>query len=93
MTIFDTLRYPISIPPTVEELEALPWDLYIHWLEVEHKSSAIERATVHRILKEIFTEQPDSQVARNMLKSLTTLRKMIAEWNEDEHTGDTTVSD
>jgi hypothetical protein len=32
MTVFDVLRYPISSPPTVEELEALPEDLYYEWI-------------------------------------------------------------
>ena len=32
MTIFDVIRYPISNPPTKEEFEALPADLYRNWL-------------------------------------------------------------
>ena len=33
MTIFDTLRYSISDPPTQEELEALPHWLLQNWAE------------------------------------------------------------
>ena len=32
MTIFDTLKYQISDPPTKEELTAIPVDLYGEWL-------------------------------------------------------------
>jgi uncharacterized protein (DUF2126 family) len=31
MTIFDSIKYPISNPPTVEELEALPRRLFHRW--------------------------------------------------------------
>jgi len=31
MSLFDVIKYPISHPPTVEELSALPEDLYIKW--------------------------------------------------------------
>ena len=33
MTIFDTLRYPISNPPTKDELDALPTELYDQWIK------------------------------------------------------------
>jgi hypothetical protein len=32
MNLFDVLKYPISVPPTMEELEALPADLLINWM-------------------------------------------------------------
>jgi len=32
MTIFDSIKYPISDLPTVAELSALPVDLYGEWL-------------------------------------------------------------
>lgn len=31
MTLFDVIRYPISDKPTVEELEALPTDVFMTW--------------------------------------------------------------
>ena len=34
MSIFDILRYPISNPPTVEELRALPFGLFDHWVSI-----------------------------------------------------------
>ena len=33
MTIFDTLRYPISIPPQEGELDVLPEKLYRNWID------------------------------------------------------------
>lgn len=32
MSLFDVIKYPISNPPTKDELEALPNDLYKIWL-------------------------------------------------------------
>jgi hypothetical protein len=32
MSIFDVIKYPISIPPKREELEALPVDLLVEWM-------------------------------------------------------------
>jgi hypothetical protein len=31
MSLFDVLRYPISDPPTVEQLEALPRRVFVKW--------------------------------------------------------------
>jgi hypothetical protein len=31
MSIFDVIRYPISWPPAVEELDAIPKPLYDRW--------------------------------------------------------------
>ena len=33
MSIFSSLRYPISVPPTAAQLEALPHDVYNQWLD------------------------------------------------------------
>ena len=32
MSVFSNLRYPISMPPTRAQLEALPRDLYNQWV-------------------------------------------------------------
>ncbi len=34
MSLFDVIRYPISTPPTLEELHQLPNDLYKDWSDV-----------------------------------------------------------
>lgn len=31
MTIFDVLAYPVSLPPTIEELQAIPKTIISHW--------------------------------------------------------------
>jgi len=31
MTIFDTIKYPVSDLPTLEQLEAIPESIYIEW--------------------------------------------------------------
>jgi len=33
MSLFDTLKYPISVPPKMHELESLPVDLFKSWVD------------------------------------------------------------
>jgi hypothetical protein len=39
MTIFDSIKYPISNPPTSEDLRNLPPDIYNKWLELWNESA------------------------------------------------------
>lgn len=32
MSLFDVIRYPISDPPTIQEITRLPEDLYLEWI-------------------------------------------------------------
>ena len=36
MTIFDSIRYPISCPPTAEQLEAVPDEIFDEWRDKTH---------------------------------------------------------
>ena len=33
MSLFDVLRYPVSLPPKPDELRVLPCDLFLKWKE------------------------------------------------------------
>lgn len=33
MSLFDVIRYPIGYPPTIEQLAALPKELYMKWIK------------------------------------------------------------
>lgn len=35
MTVFDVLRWPISVPPTEEELSRLPYELFKEWVDTD----------------------------------------------------------
>jgi hypothetical protein len=45
MSLLDVIRYPISDPPTLEELEALPKDIQHEWL-THHVANNAEVSTL-----------------------------------------------
>jgi hypothetical protein len=72
MSIFDVIKYPISEPPTKEELEALPDDLYNYWC-VREFGYSYSRNTIHRYLSGY---NPSNVI---MIKQL---RQMIEDYDE-----------
>jgi hypothetical protein len=77
--LFNLLRYPISEPPTSEELEALPDDLYMNWLidaGFGNAASWPDAETVADYLDEYWDEGRDVVVQQD----LDLLRKMISEY-------------
>jgi hypothetical protein len=75
MTIFDSIKYPISDPPTEEQLAALPGEVYNEWAEeLGYRCPLPERVAV--LLMRTMKRQPCNQafyVAR-----LLDLRKRIS---------------
>ena len=53
MTIFHTLKYPISDPPTKEELKALPNEVWEEWIThiIVHGDTKIEPGYVASVLR------------------------------------------
>lgn len=57
MTVFSNIKYPISCPPTAQQLESLPEHLYKLWLT--HGVGAKEYyspATIATALKQIYSK-------------------------------------
>lgn len=55
MSLLSTIRYPISMPPTRAQLEALPYDIFIQWLEEcgmgnrsQHPSPGLMAEVLHK---------------------------------------------
>lgn len=71
MTLFDTLRYPISDRITLEELEAVPRPIYDHWNEAYGYRAQVPRLLVHSFLISGGKEE------REMIAHL---RRLIAEY-------------
>lgn len=72
MSLFDSIKYPISCPPTEEELSAIPEELYRKWLQMcgyGWVSSPYAMTALYRF--DPFVE--DVQL----------LRKMILEYEDD----------
>ena len=78
MTIFDTIRYPISDIPTVEQLEALPSTLFRRWAKranFEREASILgivfwfECEYVNRELWNTYpSAKEDIQLLRDMIR-------------------------
>lgn len=68
MTIFDTLKYPISTPPTQDEIGNLPVDLYERFLNSIYNNTSDESIfnELRRMIKEY--EPPEIPV------------KCVSEW-------------
>lgn len=87
MNSFNVLRYPISIPPKREELEALPPELYSNWL------GKSEWELFTRDARDAETITPDyvaswyknnhnyGYCVGDDYNDLKLLRQMVAEWD------------
>jgi hypothetical protein len=90
MTIFDSIKYPISEYPTAEELEALPDELYKKWIgtsswndteAVNNREWVALWMSSHLQDPEIFPGRGTSpKDMEEILQDLKLLRKMIMEY-------------
>lgn len=81
MTVFDVIRYPISMPPTMEELAACPKDVFHEW-QAEHFGMVgfgIATATLHNMWYGSAFRIADIELAEYIVCNL---RRMIAEYEE-----------
>lgn len=54
MSAFDVLKYPISLPPTLEEIMALPEPVYKEWARDIFASEETSRITIAGTLNRIW---------------------------------------
>ncbi len=76
MSLFDVIRYPISDSPTLEQLKALPEDLYTVWIKRAH---FIPENWSHKDI--VWYYRPDRRTI-NSDKEIKLLRQMIEEYDE-----------
>lgn len=94
MSLFDVIKYPISIPPTLEELESLPRQLLIDWMKSNgfHFFTANEVDTCAMLEEVAYAPSRafsyynnrflrDSLPERKLLE-LKQLRQLIRDYNE-----------
>ncbi len=74
MSLFDILRYPISDSPTVEQLKALPTELYREWLK--SANFAPDRWDCNDVIW-YFSVHPN-----HTAHDIKLLREMIEEYDE-----------
>ena len=76
MSLFDTIKYPISDPPTEEELRALPVNLFNQWIYISGWPIK-NYALIAEHYRKLFSG--NSSPLPYYPPSLKVLRKMIAE--------------
>lgn len=77
MTIFDTLRYPNSDPPTEEQLRALPIELYEKWIH----QSGWTMWKEYRLLANVLVVHAARYEAPYCLSRFAALRQMIKDYD------------
>ena len=87
MSLFDVIKYPISIPPTKEEFEALPDEIYINWSQLTENSFIPKRIHTDnqnsiRMAKNSAVYWFNISVSADDRKDLELLRQMIKEYDE-----------
>ena len=82
MTIFDVIRYPISYPPTAEELSRLPGDLFEAW---RNSSEWSERVCDQEWIAEWYARYLDTQYfLKADYEDLARLKQMIKDYDSNE---------
>lgn len=75
MTIFNVIRYPISSPPTLAELEALPLDVYARWVRKTFHIGGIGKVStpdqVHSLLSRVHSD--DTEFWESYIEDLRTM--------------------
>ena len=79
MTIFDTIKYPISDPPTKAELAALPEQLFRDWLKEMNWSLHITPRIIAQYYLSV-NHRVDVTQLQKMKRDITILRKMIEDY-------------
>lgn len=86
MSLFDVLKYPISTPPTKEELSALPRDFLLQWMVMVKFNlstdlvSGVDKET--DIVSWIYECYTNDLVIPSDFNDLILLRKLIRDYSE-----------
>ena len=86
MTIFDSIKYPISDPPTEEELTNLPKELYDRWVgywnyPVIKELPPAHIAAYYRFVSNLRELEEDEGLQKVYKQKLDILRRLIHEYD------------
>jgi hypothetical protein len=83
VTIFHVLKYPISNPPTAEELEALPPKIFYEWIKTIYYSNTYQ-TTPSKTAKLLHSMYGTMFIDRECVvtRDIKALRKMILEYDD-----------
>jgi len=88
MSLFDVIRYPLSLPPTAEELSALPKELYTQWINnsswknIDTKSS-MDLQWVSSWMCEFITYRNAPYHEDIIIRDIHILRDIIKKWDKE----------
>ena len=86
MTIFDSIRYPISLPPTKEQLEALPQDIFEYWIDKHtadwHRQGSDIRYSTDLVASWMNRLHCSTSASDEIKTDTAALRKLILEWDQ-----------
>ena len=82
MSLFDSLKYPISDPPTVEQLAAVPWLILAVWCQAKRCgdwNGHSDLNVLYRTLAIVYSSEGSITEAEKLQKKqeLDLLRKLI----------------
>jgi hypothetical protein len=84
MSLFDVIKYPISNPPTLSELAALPRNILASWFKItEWKSIDYDDKSISNIF--MYYNRDHSRykdIVKLKTQELQKLRKIIREYDE-----------
>jgi hypothetical protein len=79
MSLFTVLKYPISWPPTKEELEALPKEVLDRWVEHNVWNVACS-ATISNMMQVLYLQESYQKSVSEYLAKLTLI---LLDYNEE----------
>ena len=85
MSLFDVIKYPISEPPTLEELNALPNEIFNQWISLSHWRSPgkwKDADGISHYYKNFYGSDHDAYPDQEQSRDVKLLRKLIEEYNE-----------
>ena len=84
MSLFAVLKYPISVPPTVEQLRRLPVELLDKWIgesDWKNKGTHVgDKCTMIGEWYETFYSRPTTKIVD--IRDVELLRRMVREYDE-----------
>jgi hypothetical protein len=88
MSLFDVLRYPVSIPPTLEEFQRIPKDLFNKWAQSANWTAWVPGTHDREGMVVFYTGIFDShdrteKNLRHYRDEIESLRQMIKEYGND----------
>lgn len=90
MTIFDSIKYTISEPPTKGELFAIPFNVFKQWYQeskITGSSQVIGKTAIHiaHFIHIAYYESPEKTQRDAAIESINLLRKLLYEYDENSN--------